>query len=783
MNNTTESTTILEDVTSNTGGLFVIPQASTQTANADNVVDLGIYAERNYLEYAMSVVKSRALPEVADGQKPVQRRILYAMWQLGLTHSNKPVKSARIVGEILGKYHPHGDASAYDAMVRIAQDFSLRYPLVDGHGNFGSRDGDGAAAMRYTEARLTILAELLLSELDKGTVDFIPNYDGSFLEPQILPARLPILLLNGASGIAVGMATEIPSHNLVEVADAAVALIKNPALTTADLLTILPGPDFPGGGQIISSEKDFLQAYNTGRGSLKVRCRWEVEELARGQWQIVITELPHDTSTQKVLEAIEEYTNPKIKKGKKALSQEQIQARQLFLSLLDQVRDESGRENAVRLVIEPKSSRQKPEELMNTLLAYTSLETNCTFNMVTIGLDGKPQQKSLKAILQEWITFRFQTVRRRTQHRLEQVLDRIHILEGRLIVFLNIDEVIRIIREAEEPKTGLMAAFSLTGRQADDILEIRLRQLAKLEAIKLEKELAELEEEQAALKNLLENDKALQKSIIAEIEADKKKFGDQRRTLIEETAKASISITVVDEPITVILSQKGWIRSRQGHQIDAQHLAFKEGDHLLSLFECRSTEQLAVFGSDGRVYSLLAGTIPGGRGDGVPINTLIELTPKTRITQMLAAQPKQMLLIANSAGYAFTCRFEHLLSRQRAGKQFITLESGEHLLPVFPFQAISENLVACLTHQGKLHLFPLNELKLLAGGGRGMITIAVDEKDQLYAIYVTDGTALTLQGKNARGKALNITLDANDLAPYIGKRARRGKPINTGFKF
>lgn len=780
---TIEASDLASPNAANTPRAFATPLVSTQPSDTDNVVDLGIYAERNYLEYAMSVVKSRALPEVTDGQKPVQRRILYAMWQLGLTHGNKPVKSARIVGEILGKYHPHGDASAYDAMVRIAQDFSLRYPLVDGHGNFGSRDGDGAAAMRYTEARLTVLAELLLSELDKGTVDFIPNYDGTFLEPQILPARLPMLLLNGASGIAVGMATDIPSHNLVEVATAAIALIKKSELTTASLLDIIPGPDFPGGGQIISAQKDILQAYETGRGSIKVRCRWEIEELARGQWQIIITELPHDTSTQKILEEIEEYTNPKIKKGKKALSQEQIQTRQLFLSLLEQVRDESGREQSVRLVLEPKSSRQKPAELINTLLAYTSLETNCSLNMVTIGLDGKPQQKSLKSILQEWISFRFQTVRRRTEHRLQQVLDRIHILEGRLIVFLNIDEVIRVIREAEEPKPELIAIFALTERQAEDILEIRLRQLAKLEAIKLEKDLASLREEQAQLENLLHDEKAMQKSIISEIEQDVKKFGDSRRTLIEETEKATITVSVVDEPITVILSQKGWIRSRQGHQLDEQNLSFKEGDKLLSALECRSTEQLALFGSDGRVYSLLAGSLPGGRGDGVPMNTLIELTPKSRITQILAAKPQQALLIANSAGYAFTCRFEHLLSRQKAGKQFINLENDEHLFKVVLYEENENNLLACLSKLGKLHLFPLSEIKMLAGGGKGMITMALDTKDELSTVAVSDGSTLVLSGFNSRGKPLQLTLDANDLAPYIGKRARRGKLINTGFKF
>ncbi|MBY0446779.1 MAG: DNA topoisomerase IV subunit A, partial [Burkholderiales bacterium] len=381
--------------------------------------------------------------------------------------------------------HPHGDQSAYDALVRIAQDFSLRYPLIDGQGNFGSRDGDGAAAMRYTEARLTPIAELLLSELDKGTTDFVPNYDGAFQEPSLLPARLPMLLLNGASGIAVGMATEIPAHNLGEVADAAIALIKKPTLTTSDLLSYIQGPDLPGGGQIISPRKDIVTAYENGRGSLKVRARWTKEDLARGQWQIVINELPHGTSTQKVLEEIEDLSNPKIKKGKKALTQEQIQTKQLILSLIDRVRDESGKENAVRLVIEPKSSRQNPDDMMKLLLAHTALESGLSINMVTIGRDGRPGQKSLQQVIAEWISFRFDTVTRRTEHRLGQVNDRMHILEGRLIVFLNIDEVIRIIRHSDEPKSALIEAFNLSDRQAEDILEIRLRQLARLEGIKL----------------------------------------------------------------------------------------------------------------------------------------------------------------------------------------------------------------------------------------------------------------------------------------------------------
>src|SRR6516225_778547 len=441
----------------NTPDLFAEPAAPE-----GDVLTLGNYAERAYLDYAVSVVKGRALPDVCDGQKPVQRRILYAMNEMGLGDNAKPVKSARVVGDVLGKYHPHGDQSAYDALVRLAQDFSLRYPLIDGQGNFGSRDGDGAAAMRYTEARLTPIAKLLLDEIDEGTVDFMPNYDGSFEEPKLLPARLPFVLLNGASGIAVGLATEIPSHNLREVAAAAVALIRNPKLSHAELMQHVPGPDFPGGGQIISSEAEIAAAYESGRGSLKVRARWKIEDLARGQWQLVITELPPNTSGQKVLEEIEEQTNPKIKLGKKALTPEQLQTKQTLLALVDAVRDESGKDAPVRLVFEPKSSRIDQTEFVNTLLAHTSLESSAPLNMVMVGGDGRPRQKGIGEMLHEWIGFRFTTVTRRSQHRLNKVNDRIHILEGRMIVFLNIDEVIRIIRESEEPKAALIDAFKLS---------------------------------------------------------------------------------------------------------------------------------------------------------------------------------------------------------------------------------------------------------------------------------------------------------------------------------
>ncbi|MFY7865878.1 DNA topoisomerase (ATP-hydrolyzing), partial [Roseateles sp.] len=433
-----------------------------------DALTLGHYAERAYLEYALSVVKGRALPDVCDGQKPVQRRILYSMERMGLaftgTAGAKPVKGARVVGDVLGRFHPHGDQSVYDALVRMAQDFSQRYPLIDGQGNFGSRDGDGAAAMRYTEARLAPIARLLLDEIDEGTVDFAPNYDGSTEEPRQLPARLPFVLLNGASGIAVGMATEVPSHNLREVAAAAVALLKNENLSDEDLFTLLPGPDYPGGGQLISSAEDIRAAYQSGRGSMKLRARWKIEDLARGQWQLIVTELPHGTSSQKVLEEIEELSNPKVKAGKKALSQEQLQLKASLLAVLDGVRDESSKDAPVRLVFEPKSRTVEQQDLITTLLAHTSLETSASINMTMIGADGRPTLKSMRQILSEWLGYRQQTVLRRTQHRLAKVLDRIHVLEGRQLVLLNIDEVIRIIRNSDEPKAALIERFKLSDR-------------------------------------------------------------------------------------------------------------------------------------------------------------------------------------------------------------------------------------------------------------------------------------------------------------------------------
>jgi topoisomerase-4 subunit A len=769
-----------------------VPAPTPEPADQDS---LAAYAQRAYLEYALSVVKGRALPDVCDGQKPVQRRILYSMARMGLGFGGannatgaRPVKSARVVGDVLGRFHPHGDQAAYDALVRMAQDFSQRYPLIDGQGNFGSRDGDGAAAMRYTEARLARITSLLMEEIDEGTVDFIPNYDGSTEEPRQLPARLPFTLLNGASGIAVGLATEIPSHNLREVADACVALIKTPQLSDEELYTLIAGPDYPGGGQIISSAQEIASAYNTGRGSLKVRARWKIEELARGQWRIVVQELPPGVSTQRVLEEIEELTNPKIKTGKKALSQDQVQLKQTVLSVLDLVRDESSKDAAVRLVFEPKTSKIGQSELINILLAHTSLESSSSINLTMVGLDGKPVQKSLRQILVEWIAFRQTTVQRRSQHRLDKVLDRIHILEGRHLVLLNIDEVIAIIRQADEPKAALIARFALSDRQAEDILEIRLRQLARLEAIKIEQELKTLREEQGRLEEILGSPTALRRLLIKEIEADAKVFADPRRTLIQAEKKVVLDIKVLDEAVTVVVSSKGWVRARGGHGHDAASFAFKAGDGLYGTFECRTVDMLLAFGSNGRVYSVPVAALPGARGDGQPVTTLVELESGTQLLHYFAGPPSAQLLLSGSGGCGFLATVESMVSRNKSGKAFIGLSEGETLCRPSHAQGSSGSQpvlpathVACASTGGRILTFEISELKQMDKGGRGLVLIDLDAKDTLAgaAAYTR---SVKIEGIGRGGKLREETLEIRSLNNARAARARKGKAADLGFK-
>jgi topoisomerase-4 subunit A len=751
------------------------PNLAPLTGEFGDSLPLGRYASTQYLQYAIATVKDRALPRVGDGQKPVQARILYAMWDMNGRAGTPRKKSARVVGDVLGKFHPHGDASVYDALVRLAQNFTLRYPLIDGEGNFGSRDGDDPAAMRYTEARLTRFAEVLLAELDSGTVDFIPNYDGSTTEPAILPARLPVLLLNGASGIAVGMATEIPSHNLTEVAAAAVALIQDPGLSVAQLMRHVKGPDFPGGGQIISTRDELKDVYTSGRGSIRVRARWSIEKLSRGQWQLVVHELPPGTSTRKVLEEIDAIADPKPRAGKKSVTPEQQRERQLLLSMLDRQRDESDRQNPVRLVFEPRTSKVDETEFVNLLLAKTSMESNAPLNLVVVGLDGRPTGKNLKSVLAEWVEFRTVTVTRRTRHQLDKVLERIHVLEGRMIVLLNVDKVIKIIRAAEDPKEDLIKAFKLTERQAEDILEMRLRMLAKLEHIKIEQELAERRKEQKGLQKILASKTVLNDLIIAEIQADAKAFGDARRTKIEAAEKAELETPVVDEPMTVIFSKNGWVRARQGHGIDTASLSFKEGDALAAAVECRTVDPVIFLDSKGRAYSVKAGELPPARGDGAPASSLVDVQDGARIMHCIGGRPEAPVLVAGSGGYGFVSRLSDMMSNRRAGRDFMSVREGDSPVPPVTFAENPANGVVAVSAGGKMLMFALDEVGYLAKG-RGVILMGLDEGEPLVAVAVSAGVEVIVSG-TSRGKPRELRLGGAALAHYAGHRALKGRVL------
>ncbi len=734
----------------------------------------------------MSVVKGRALPSVEDGQKPVQRRILYAMRELG-NRSDAPFKkSARIVGDVIGKYHPHGDTAVYDAAVRMAQDFTLRYPLIEGQGNFGSRDGDSPAAMRYTEVRLTPFAEhVLLSELDRGTVDFIDNYDGSFREPRLLPARLPVMLLNGSSGIAVGLATEIPPHNLREVAEACARVLE-----TADdrspgagrgAISGIKGPDFPGGGRIISSREEIKRGYETGRGSVRVRARWAVEKLARGQYRVAVYELPPSTSAARVLAEIDELVNPKAKAGKKSLTPEQQNLKSATLALLESQRDDSDADHAVRIVFEPRTGKVEPDELMNFLLAHTSMETNVALNVVAIGGDGRPRQMGLGEAIGEWAKFRLVALERRLRHRASEVADRVHILEGRLVVLARIEEVIKLIRKSDEPKPDLMAKFKLSERQAEDILEIRLRQLARLEGIRIEKELDELRKEAASLKRLLGSPAERRKLAAKEVREDADKYADARRTVIEEAEAITVSKveTVVDEPLTVILSRNGFLRTRSGHGVDRGSLTWKEGDAELAVVETRTTLPVVLVGANGRVFNVRPIDLPGGKGDGVPASSLID-TQGTAVVGMMSGAPATSVLLGTSGGNALRAKLENLVTRIRAGKQFVSVDEGESLLEpsIIPAEAAE---LAALSAEGRLLVFPLDEVKELASGGKGVMAMRLHEGESMIGIRpVKDPIEIAARGRG--DKPITIAIDAKAIDHYRGARARTGRVLQPSFK-
>jgi topoisomerase-4 subunit A len=721
------------------------------------------FAEKAYLDYSMYVILDRALPHIADGLKPVQRRIVYAMSELGLTAAAKYKKSARTVGDVLGKYHPHGDSACYEAMVLMAQDFSYRYPLIDGQGNWGSPDDPKSfAAMRYTESRLTPYAQTLLSELGQGTVDWTDNFDGTLKEPVLLPARLPNVLLNGTMGIAVGMATDIPPHNLREVASACIELLDDPDCPPEAIFNHIKGPDYPTDAEIITPAEEIRKMYISGGGSIKMRAKYELED-----GNIVITALPHQVSGAKLME--------------------QIAAQMLAkkLPMIEDLRDESDHENPTRLLVIPKSKRLDVEAVMSHLFATTDLEKSYRVNMNMIGLDGRPQVKGLRDILAEWLTFRTETVRRRLQHRLDKVLARLHILEGLLIAYLNIDEVIAIIRNEDNPKPVLMARFGLSDLQAEAILELKLRHLAKLEEMKIRGEQDELEKERAALEKTLASRKLLNRLIRKELERDAEKYGDDRRSpIVERQAAQALDTTelIANEPLTVILSQKGWIRAAKGHDIDVTSLSYRSGDGFLDAVRTRTTQPVYLLDSTGRAYSTSTHDLPSARTQGEPLTGRLNPPAGAYFTHLLAGNPDDWFVLASNAGYGFRVQLKELFSKNKAGKSLITLPDGAKVLK--PARVADESdLLAAVTMQGRLLIFPVAELPALAKGkGNKLIQIPTSDlaagKDEVIAVITLpeNGQLKVLAGKR------HLTLKPSDIEHYSGSRANRGSALPRGFQ-
>jgi topoisomerase IV subunit A len=726
---------------------------------------LGAFTEQAYLDYSMYVILDRALPALGDGLKPVQRRITYAMSELGLSAASKHKKSARTVGDVIGKFHPHGDSACYEAMVHMAQDFSYRYPIIDGQGNWGSSDDPKSfAAMRYTESRLTRYADILLDELGDGTVDWGPNFDGSLEEPLMLPARLPNLLLNGASGIAVGMATDVPPHNLREVAAACVHLLDEPDATTRALLKHVKGPDLPTGAEIISPREDLIAFYDKGAGSYKARAVYEIE---KDTGHIVITQLPYQVSGTRVQEQIAQ------------------QMREKKLPMVEDVRDESDHENPTRLVIEPRSNRIEVDALMAHLFATTDLERSYRVNLNIIGNDGRPKVMGLKGLLAEWLEFRRKTVRRRLEHRLEKVNRRLHLLDGMLIAYLNLDEVIKIIRREEEPKPVLIKRFKLSDEQAEYILETRLRQLARLEEMKIRDEQESLAVERTELEALLASKARLTRLIRSEIEADAKEYGDERRTRIIERAVATAmeeTDLVANEPVTVVLSTGGWVRAAKGHEIDPTALQYKTGDALLAVTRGRST-QLAVFiDSTGRAYSLPAHTLPSARGLGEPLSGKLNPPDGARFAGVMIGEPDDLWLVATDAGYGFTVRLKELYSRNRAGKACINVTPQAQVLPPVPVPA-GEARIALVNSDGRLLVIKAVDIPELARGkGNKLFGIATKkalarEESMIAIAAFADGQSLRVWSGDR-----HMSLSPKDLGDYRGERAQRGAVLPRGWR-
>ncbi|WP_372741126.1 DNA topoisomerase IV subunit A [Neptunomonas sp.] len=722
------------------------------------------FTEKAYLDYSMYVILDRALPHVGDGMKPVQRRIVYAMSELGLKAAAKHKKSARTVGDVLGKYHPHGDSACYEAMVLMAQPFSYRYPLVDGQGNWGSQDDPKSfAAMRYTEAKLTKYAEVLLQEVSQGTVDWLPNFDGTLLEPAVLPARLPNILLNGGSGIAVGMATDIPPHNLREVTSACIHLLDNPKADVAELCTFIPAPDMPTDAEIISSPSDLLKLYETGKGSVRMRAVYTQE-----QGDIIVTALPYQVSGDKILEQIAQ------------------QMQQKKLPMVADLRDESDHESPTRLVIIPRSNRIDVEQLMAHLFASTDLERTYRVNMNMIGVDGRPQVKNLRMILTEWLSWRTGVVRRRLEHRLSKVLDRLHILEGLMVAYLNIDEVIAIIRYEDEPKQELMRRFNLSDIQADAILDLKLRHLAKLEEFKIKSEQDELEAERKKLELILGSDQRMRTLIKKELTQDMETYGDARRSPLvsrQEALAFSEKDLLSSDPVTAVISKQGWIRAAKGHDIDGAGLSYKSGDGFKLACAGRMNQPLILLDSTGRSYTLEAHTLPSARGQGEPITGRITLQKGAVIEAAISGKDDDKILLASDAGYGFITSIADLSSKTKNGKAALTLPKNAQVLGPVKVDDIAQALLAAITSEGRLLVFPVSELPELARGkGNKIINIpsvrAATREEVVcdVAIFMPDATLQVHAGRQ------HLKLKPSDLEHYRGERGRRGNKLPRGYQ-
>jgi topoisomerase-4 subunit A len=727
-------------------------------------VALRTFTEKAYLDYSMYVILDRALPHIGDGLKPVQRRIIYAMSELGLSATAKHKKSARTIGDVIGKFHPHGDAACYEAMVLMAQPFSYRYPLVDGQGNFGSPDDPKSfAAMRYTESRLTRYASLLLSELEQGTVEWSPNFDGTLEEPVLLPARVPNVLLNGATGIAVGMATDIPPHNLREVVSACVHLLEDPDAKPRELYKHIKGPDFPTGGEIVTPASEIRQMYDTGNGSIRARAVYEIDD-----GEIVITQLPYQVSGSRIQEQIAA----------------QMQAKKL--PMVADIRDESDHEHPTRIVIVPRSNRVDIPQLMDHLFATTDLERTYRVNLNVIGLDGRPRVMGLKGLLEEWLKFRIDTVTRRLNWRLEKVRARLHILEGLLVAYLNLDEVIKIIRREDEPKPVLMKRFKLTEIQAEAILETKLRHLAKLEEMKIRGEQKELAQEQADIEKILGSKARLRKLVKEELLADAEQFGDERRSrLVERAAAQAIKETelVASEPVTVVLSQRGWVRAAKGHDVDPAALSYKTGDSFQAAARGRSTQQAVFLDSTGRAYSLPAHSLPSARGQGEPLSGRIDPPEGATFAGVLIGEPDDRWVIASDAGYGFVVRLGEMHSRNRAGKAVLKVPEGSGVLVPAPVPASPEALLCAVSTEGKMLTFPVKDLpELPRGKGNkifGLSSKKVASREEYLAAIavVAPEQSLIVQSGERR-----MTIKYADLDPYRGERAQRGAVLPRGWR-